>query len=251
MLLEEATLSDKAQRRLRKEEAAAAARLQAQTTAAASVAAPCIQRGDGAGGSRDVTLERVCVGNGGALLIEDATLTLAAGRRYGLVGRNGTGKTTLLRALAGRALEGLPASLSVLHVEQEVRGGAESVLECVLACDAERSALLAESAALQQQAEAGSGSGCGGGGATRLGAVFERLEAIDAAGAPARAATILAGLSFDGAQQAAPTASFSGGWRMRISLARALYIQPTLLLLDGASSFWGWLWWWLFVRSRP
>ena len=207
----------KLEKKRRKEEKAAAAAYEAHreaSRAAADGPAPVITRNAGGGGSRDVHLDRICVSNGGEDLISDATLTLAAGRRYGLVGRNGTGKTTFLRAFAARQLEGLPVTLSILHVEQEVHGDDTTALDCVLACDAERAALLAEEAALLAK---GDDAAC----ADALRRVYDRMTAIDAAGAPARAAAILAGLSFDPEAQEKATKAFSGGWRMARAPARS------------------------------
>ena len=79
----------------------------------------------------------------GLSLLEDCSLALAAGRKYGLVGRNGVGKTTFLKFLAAARFEGVPPNLQILHIEQEVVGGAQTVLEMVLATDVERTALLA------------------------------------------------------------------------------------------------------------
>jgi ATP-binding cassette subfamily F protein 3 len=215
----------KLEKRQRKEERAAAAAYaahQAASVAAAAGAPPVITRHAGGGGSRDIHLDRISVSNGGEELLADASLTLAAGRRYGLVGRNGTGKTTFLRAFAARQLPGLAPTVSVLHVEQEVVGDETSALECVLACDGERAALLAQEAKLLAANED----------SPALRQVYDRMQAIDAAGAPARAAVILAGLSFEPEAQGRPTSSFSGGWRMRLALARALFVQPDILLLD-------------------
>jgi ATP-binding cassette subfamily F protein 3 len=234
-----ATAADelKLEKRRRKEERAAYAAHEAHeaaSRAASAGAPPTITRHAGGGGSRDIHLDRICVSNGGEELVRDASLTLAAGRRYGLIGRNGTGKTTFLRAFAGRQIEGLAPTLSILHVEQEVVGDETSALECVLECDAERGALLSEEARLlaaaPPEAKAGGDAEAAAGAALRR--VYDRLEEIDAAGAPARAACILAGLSFDPEAQARPTRSFSGGWRMRLALARALFVSPDVLLLD-------------------
>ena len=99
------------------------------------------------------------------------------------MGRNGTGKSTLLRAVAGRAVPGLPPDVQVLHVEQEVVGDATPVLDAVLRCDVERWDLLEEERALQAAA---------GKDGDRLAAIYARLEAIDAFAQEAKAASILA-----------------------------------------------------------
>ncbi|NOG71737.1 ABC-F family ATP-binding cassette domain-containing protein [Roseicella sp. DB1501] len=167
---------------------------------------------------RDLTL-RIA----GRALLEGADLGVDPGRKIGLVGRNGAGKSTLLRAIIGEIQPDggeirLAARARLGHVAQEAPGGPANLLETVLAADAERAALLAEA---EGQPEP-----------HRLGEIHERLIAIGAESAPARAATILAGLGFDAAAQARPIAEFSGGWRMRVALARALFLEPDLLLLD-------------------
>ena len=221
--------------------------LEELATAAAGDKATVV-RNAGGGGSKDVALENLQISNGGAFpctgmclvgltprisaagepLIEDGSLLLAHGRRYGLLGRNGSGKSTLLRAIANRQVAGLHAGIQVLHVEQEVTGDDTTVIESVLAADGERTQLLAEEAKLLSDT---------GGSAARLSAVYARLNEIDAYGAEARAAAILSGLSFSPEQQKRPTKSFSGGWRMRVALARALFIVPDLLLLDEVRAY--------------
>jgi ATP-binding cassette subfamily F protein 3 len=159
---------------------------------------------------------------GGRTLLDGADLTIDPGRRIGLVGRNGAGKSTLLRAIMGDlALDGgemrFARNCRLATVRQEAPEGPASLLDTVLAGDPERLALLAET----EHADP-----------PRLADIHERLRVIGADSAPARAATILAGLGFDEAAQARSVSSYSGGWRMRVALATALFANPDLLLLD-------------------
>ena len=169
-----------------------------------------------------LVISNLTIRMGGRTLMNGADLTVDPGRRIGLVGRNGAGKSTLLRAIAGEVpLDGGDIRLSsrarMATVRQEAPEGPASLLETVLQGDPERLALLHEAETADPH---------------RLGEVHERLIAIGADSAPARAATILAGLGFDEASQARPVKEFSGGWRMRVALATALFANPDLLLLD-------------------
>ena len=166
----------------------------------------------------DVTL-RVA----GRPLLEGVSLHVPADTRAALVGRNGTGKSTLLRLLAGELQPDagdvrVQAGIRIGVVAQEAPGGRHTPLETVLAADTERTALL-EAAATDTDP-------------LRLAEVQARLETLGAAAAPARAASILKGLGFEEAAQHQPLASFSGGWRMRVALAAVLFLEPDLLLLD-------------------
>ncbi|XP_009874813.1 PREDICTED: ATP-binding cassette sub-family F member 3, partial [Apaloderma vittatum] len=181
--------------------------------------------------SYDVRIENFDVSFGERVLLAGADLNLAFGRRYGLVGRNGLGKTTLLKMIASRSLR-IPSHISILHVEQEVAGDETPALQSVLECDTTRESLLREERDLTAKISGGRGEGTEG---ARLSEIYVKLEEIEADKAPARASVILAGLGFNAQMQQQTTKEFSGGWRMRLALARALFARPDLLLLDGNS----------------
>jgi ATP-binding cassette subfamily F protein 3 len=170
-----------------------------------------------------LTLSEVTYRIGGRTLLEGASAQINAGWKVALVGRNGVGKSTLLDLVRGAlqpdggAIQ-LQKGARIGFVAQEAPGGASSPLEWVLAADEERNALLAESEAAAD--------------AARGADIHERLLAIDAHAAPARAAGILHGLGFDHQAQHQPLSLLSGGWRMRVALAAALFAEPDLLLLD-------------------
>jgi ATP-binding cassette, subfamily F, member 3 len=159
----------------------------------------------------------------GRPLLEGASLTLPTGHKAGLIGRNGTGKTTLLKLIAGeiQADTGeirMPNGARMGRIAQEAPSGPQSLLETVLAADTERAQLLDEAEHATDP--------------HRIADIHQRLHEIGAHAAPARAAQILHGLGFDAAAQERPCSDFSGGWRMRVALAALLFQAPDLLLLD-------------------
>ncbi|WP_068113184.1 ABC-F family ATP-binding cassette domain-containing protein [Tropicimonas marinistellae] len=164
----------------------------------------------------------------GRPLIENASAVVPTGHKVGVVGRNGTGKTTLFRLIRGElTLEtgsiDLPKGARIGGVAQEVPGNEVSLLDTVLAADTERAALLVEAETATDPA--------------RIAEVQTRLTDIDAWSAEARAASILRGLGFEPEQQSLPCSAFSGGWRMRVALAAVLFAQPDLLLLDEPTNY--------------
>ena len=164
----------------------------------------------------------------GRLLLENATAIIPAGHKVGVVGRNGTGKTTLFRLIRGElGLEGgsitLPRQAKIGGVAQEVPGNEVSLIDTVLAADLERANLLKES---EQATDA-----------ARISDIQTRLADIDAWSAEARASSILRGLGFDAEKQQMPCSAFSGGWRMRVALAAVLFSQPDVLLLDEPTNY--------------
>uniref|UniRef100_A0A5B7A1B5 Putative ABC transporter F family member 1 n=2 Tax=Davidia involucrata TaxID=16924 RepID=A0A5B7A1B5_DAVIN len=172
--------------------------------------------------SRDIRIESLSLTFHGHDLIVDSELELNYGRRYGLLGLNGCGKSTLLTSIGCRELP-IPEHMDIFHLSREIEASDMSALEAVKSCDEERLRLEKEVEALAGQDD--------GGGET-LERIYERLDAIDASTAEKRAAEILYGLGFNKQMQAKKTRDFSGGWRMRIALARALFMNPTILLLD-------------------
>ncbi len=181
----------------------------------------------------------------GRLLLDHASLALPAGAKAGLVGRNGTGKTTLFKAITGdfpseTGSIDLPRNTRIGQVAQEAPGTEEPLIEIVLKADKERAALLEEEKTATDP--------------NRIAEIHIRLADIDAHSAESRAATILAGLGFDDEAQRRPASSFSGGWRMRVALAAVLFSEPDLLLLDEPTNYLdleGTLWLENYVAKYP
>ncbi len=164
---------------------------------------------------------------GGRTIIDHASAAFPPRSRVGLIGRNGAGKTTLMKVLCKLSVPDdgsvdMPKNSKIGYIAQEAPAGTTTPFEAVLAADVERAALLDEEEHTQDH--------------HRIGEIHERLMAIDAHAAPARAARILVGLGFDEEMQHRPLDSYSGGWKMRVALAALLFSEPDLLLLDEPSN---------------
>jgi ATP-binding cassette subfamily F protein 3 len=163
----------------------------------------------------------------GRRFFDHATVAIPAGWKVGLVGRNGAGKTTLFRIIlgqlsAGAGEIGLPRAARIGTVEQEHAATSVSLLDTVLEADAVRHALLTELETAPPE---------------KLGEIYAHLAQIEADRAPAKASEILAGLGFSNDDLARPMSEFSGGWRMRVAMAAALFAEPDVLLLDEPTNY--------------
>ena len=191
-----------------------------------------------------LVIDDLTVRMGARVLLDSAGCTLAEGWKVGLIGRNGTGKSTLLKLIQDRADPAsirLKAGARLGFVAQEIAPSDTPLIEVVLAADTERHALMQEADDPATDPE-------------RLGAVHARLADIDAWSAEARASAILTGLGFHPDALTAPARTFSGGWRMRAALAGVLFSTPDLLILDEPTNYLdleGAAWLEAFLRRYP
>ena len=174
-----------------------------------------------------LTINGITVRLGGRAILDRATAAITPGSKVGLIGRNGAGKSTLMKVIVGQleADEGaieMPRRTRLGYIAQEAPSGTATPFEAVLAADVERASLLDEADHCTDP--------------HRLGDIHDRLLAIDAYSAPARAGRILLGLGFDEQMQGLPLDSYSGGWKMRVALAALLFSAPDVLLLDEPSN---------------
>ena len=182
------------------------------------------------GKNRTVNLDGFSLCHGTNVLIGSAKLLLLHGHRYGVLGKNGCGKTTLMKKMAKKQIQNFPPHLSVSLVEQEIKGDERTVLQTVLAYDKELQELKEQEEKLlgameeneMDLAEA----------QEQLEEVYVRMEVKESHSAEERAKKILQGFGFDEEMMAMPTNSLSGGWRMKVSLCGGLFSKPDILCLD-------------------
>lgn len=165
---------------------------------------------------------------GGVSLFENSSAFVPTGHKVGIVGRNGTGKTTLFKLILKElvldsGIIEVPKNFKIGSVAQEAPSSEETLLETVLSADIERTELLKDSETETDP--------------NKIASIHVRLADIDAYSAEARASTILSGLGFAQENQNKPCSSFSGGWRMRVALASVLFSNPDLLLLDEPTNY--------------
>jgi ATP-binding cassette subfamily F protein 2 len=177
-------------------------------------------------GGRDIHVENYSLSFHGAMLVEDTRLELNYGRRYGLLGPNGSGKSTFLKSLSSREVE-IPGHIDIYHLEREAAATDKSAFDTVVEdVEAERVKLEKEAEAIAADENK----------VDLLETYYERLDELDPEMAKVRAGQILHGLGFTTQMQRKACKDFSGGWRMRVALAKALFMAPMLLILDDPTN---------------
>ena len=192
-----------------------------------------------------IKIEKISFSIGGRKLLDTGNITIPSGHKIGVVGRNGTGKTTLFKLITNELglddgnIE-IPKKMRIGGIAQEAPASNDSLLETVLSADTERTALLEEAEVATDP--------------NRIADIHGRLADIDAYSAEARAASILSGLGFSSIAQDRPCHEFSGGWRMRVALAGVLFAQPDILMLDEPTNYLdleGTIWLETYLKKYP
>mmetsp|Transcript_11609 Transcript_11609/g.17298 ORF Transcript_11609/g.17298 Transcript_11609/m.17298 type:complete len:683 (-) Transcript_11609:417-2465(-) len=183
--------------------------------------------------TRDINVSGVTVSFHGKHLVEETDLVINYGNRYGFIGPNGSGKSTVMKAIAARAIP-IPDAIDIYFLDAEYEAtDTKTALQAVFEVQDEVKELESKAEQLNNaMGDAGDDEELQTSIQSQLEGVYERLEAMDVNTAEARASTILHGLGFTTKMQHQKTREFSGGWRMRIALARALFLRPEFLLLD-------------------
>lgn len=179
------------------------------------------------GTSRDVKIGSVSLVFHGKVLIQDTTIELNFGRRYGLLGENGCGKSTLLKAIAAREYP-VPEQIDIYLLNEPAEPTEFSALEYVVR-EAEHELKRLEALSEEILENEGPDS-------SALVDLYERIDEMDPNTFESRASVILIGLGFNSKTINKKTKDMSGGWKMRVALAKALFVKPTLLLLDDPTA---------------
>lgn len=186
--------------------------------------------------AKDINVSGVCVNFHGKPLIEETEIVINYGNRYGFIGPNGSGKSTVMKAIAARAIP-IPDAIDIYFLDHEYEASDKTALEAVFEVQDEVADLERQAEKLNDQmAETDGDEALAQQIQSQLEDVYDRLDALDVNTAESRASSILFGLGFTTKMQSMKTREFSGGWRMRIALARALFLKPTMLLLDNPTN---------------
>lgn len=177
--------------------------------------------------AKNISLDKFSISIDKKVLFQDSSLKLIYGEKYGFIGKNGCGKTTLLKHLAQKVLP-LHKDIDILYVEQEVLPSEKTAFQTILESNKYKYNLIKKRDNLEKKLEESNDDKV----LDDLQKVEEELVSLEVEKDESIIRKLLKGLGFSEADQDKATKDFSGGWRMRISIARALYLKPAILLLD-------------------